>query len=234
MPFKKVIKNIQELGVIEGSLYCLGVVLEKASRGRIRLIRYLFVAQPIPATPATRLRPTPKSQIGLTESHDPLVTMFPRPTEVIAKRFQDGNICIAASNEGQFTGYIWIAHGRYDEDEVRCRYQLVEPDKCVWDFDVYVDPDYRLGRCLARLWDYTNTHLSQTGKQWSFSRIAASNIESIRSHRRLGIQPLFAASFLCIGDFQLMLSTHRPFFHFSVSSEKTPTIFFNTPSSVPE
>lgn len=231
MLYKKITNNIQELGVIEGTLYCLGVFLEKISLGRIRLIRYLFVAQPIPATSTTHLRPSPKSQIGLTEPNSPLVKAFPRPAEVIAKRFQDGNICIAASNEGQFTGYIWIAHGHYDEDEIRCRYQLAEPDRCVWDFDVYVEPAHRLGRCLARLWDFTNNHLSQSGKHWSFSRIAASNVESIRSHRRLGIQPLFSASFLCIGTMQLMLSTHRPFFHVSLSSSRIPTLSFDTPSS---
>ena len=231
MPIKKIINNFHQLGAIEGGWYCLAVFLRKTSRDHIKLFRYIFVAQPIPNSPSTFLRPTSKIDVGFVTLNDPLVGAFPPPYKVIKKRFDDGNICIAAKNEGRFAGYIWIANDRYDEDEVRCRYQLGVQNNSVWDFDVYVHPEYRLGRCLARLWDFTSAYLTHTGKKWSFSRIAASNLGSMRSHRRLGIRTLFTASFFCIGDFQLMLSLHKPFIHISFSSSQIPTLYFDIRSS---
>lgn len=231
MSVQRIAHKLRELGLIEVGWSYLANSLKRLTQGRCRIVRYHFVAQPAPRKPSINLRPTKKCIVDFVKPDNPLVAEFPRPLKVVKKRFEDGNICIAAQNGGIFSGYIWLANDHYDEDEVRCRYQLSAPNKSVLDFDVYVHPDYRLSRSLARLWEFTNTYLARSGKEWSFSRITASNIESIRSHRRLGTRTLFTVSFICVGEFQLMLSSHKPFVHTSFSSSQVPTLRFNIPSS---
>ena len=229
MPAQKIIHNIQKLGLIDGGCYCLSTMLENISRGRCRLIRYYFVAQPVPHPSSDGLRPSSKCVVDFVKPDNPLVAAFPRPSDVIQKRFGNGHICIAAQIDETFAGFIWIAEERYDEDEVRCRYQLNDPKKSVWDFDVYVEPKYRVGRSLARLWNFANLYLAESGKLWTFSRIASYKVESLRSHKRLGTRTLFSATFLCIGNVQLTIATKKPFIHLSLSATTEPIFRFGLP-----
>ncbi|WP_418647170.1 GNAT family N-acetyltransferase [Thauera butanivorans] len=222
--------TFQQFGRKEGFIYLLGKALAQTTGGRLRLIRYHLVAQPVPPSPQERpLPPGARTSIGFISPDASIVSQFPRPQEVIARRFANGDRCITAQTDGRFAGYIWLAHNQYDEDTVRCLYRLADPAQSAWDYDVYVDPDFRMGRTFSRLWASANRQLASEGIRWSFSRIAAANPQSLDSHRRLGIQKLFSASFIKAGKWQVMIACAHPYIHISISTTSRPTLLLHPP-----
>lgn len=230
MPIDNISSTIRQLGWIEGSFYFFSKLLSILTFGHGRLVRYHFVAQPVPPKGYANMRPSVKTSLEFIDASDPIVAFFPRPTSVIEQRFKNGNLCLTARAGDRFAGFLWLARHQYDEDEVRCCYQFLKPEESVWDFDVYVEPDFRYGRTLARLWDTANNYLDTDGKRWSFSRISASNSESLRSHTRLGIQRIFSANFLCVGKIQITVVGICPFLHVSLSPNQKPTLTLAPPS----
>jgi len=227
MPFQRIRTTYNQLGALDGSLYYLSLLLNKGSLGHARLVRYYLVAQPIHGEAACR--PSAKNPIVELTPDDPLIPHFPRPPEVIARRMRDKAQCFVARSGDEFTGFLWLAYGAYDEDEVRCRYELADADTCVWDYDVHVEPKHRIGRTFARLWDAANAHLSARGMRWSISRISAFNPTSLAAHGRLGIDRLCSATFLCIGPLQLSFISAAPWFHVSLSADSRPILSLAAP-----
>jgi hypothetical protein len=231
MTFKRLATSVEKLGWANGLLYMAGRALQRATAGRARLIRYILVAQPVPPAGATPCPPSARQPVRLVTAADPLVQQFPRPHKVIERRFRSGTLCFAAQAGERFAGFLWLARGAYDEDEVRCRYELARPELAAWDFDVYVSPDYRLGRTFARLWGAANAHLAEQGVRWSFSRISAFNPGSLASHARLGIRPLYSATFLRVGDVQVACIGAPPWLHVSLSPRSRPVLRLVPPPS---
>lgn len=201
--FMSLRETLGKLDTTDGVAYLLAQVLRRLSGGRARIVRYHFFAQPVPQEPKKHTRPSVKSRVRQITAADPIIAAFPRSKAVIEQRFQSGATCFVAENDGRFAGYLWLAREKYEEDEVRCTYSLTPSEHCAWDFDVYVAPDYRIGRTFARLWDAANQYLAQEGIQWSMSRITPFNIASIAAHQRLGLIKLCSATFLCIGSKQI-------------------------------
>lgn len=226
MALSKIFATIRQFGLLDGALYALAKTLAVLSHKKVRLVRYYFIAQPVPPKGGSALRPSPKSHVALAAQSDPVAASFPRPIPVIQKRFQEGNICFVATVNERFAGFLWLALDHYDEDEVRCRYRLTPPE-CSWDFDVYVEPEFRLGRTLARLWEAANEHLAARGVRWSFSQISSFNPDSLRAHARLGGKKVGSASFLCLGDIQITLATVKPFLHISSAPGNRVILHFN-------
>lgn len=231
--FRIVAETIRELGWTNGFLYLASRALERLSAGRARIVRYYLVAQPVPIRAEPVCRPSQRNPIAFVDAGDPLTRAFPRPAEVIARRFSNGNRCLMARSGERFTGFLWLARGSYEEDEVRCRYELLRPSECVWDYDVYVEPEFRLGRTFARLWDTANRHLADSGVRWSFSRISAFNPVSLQAHGRMGLQRLFSATFICLGKMQVALIGAAPYIHLSLSPGSRPALRL-TPPACPE
>lgn len=232
MPLKRIRNNLIQLGTLNGSLYLLDYALRKLSAGRAYIKRYYLVAQPVQDRPACR--PSTKNPVVFLEPGSPLALSFPRPPEIIAKRINDGAHCFVALSGEEFAGFLWLAFNAYDEDEVRCRYELADPQHCVWDYDVHVEPKYRIGRTFARLWDSANAHLSRHGVSWSISRISAFNPASLAAHGRLGIRTLFSANFLCLGPIQITIISAAPWFHVSLSPSSRPCVRLQAPKCANE
>jgi hypothetical protein len=95
----------------------------------------------------------------------------------------------------------------------------------VWDFDVYVAPEFRLGRLFARLWDFTNSELRAQGFRWTISRISAFNPESLAAHSRLGARRLGSAMFLVAGPLQVSFASLPPYVHVGWHDQMRPTFF---------
>lgn len=167
-------------------LYVLHRLLGRISRGRAGIVPYRLVAQPIGNPALASVRLDSSTVVRRITPDDPVIASFPRPREVIERRFADGSECYVAFVRGDFAGHIWIARGRYAEDEIRCTYRIANPSTGLWDYDVYVQPAHRLGRTLSRLWKAVDDALAAEGAAWSFSRINRFNPQSIRSHERLG------------------------------------------------
>ena len=216
--------TLTQLGAANGLLYLLAVALGRISGHRIRLYRYLLVGQPVPPDSTPMCRPTAKNPIREVKVSDPIVAQFPRPPQVIAKRFADGATCLVAEARERFAGFLWLAHGGYDEDEVRCRYEFAVPEQSVWDFDVYVEPEFRIGRTFSRLWDEANRRLAAQGVRWSYSRISAFNPNSLSVHGRMGARKLFSATFLCIGQVQITVARTKPYLHLGLSKNSRPKL----------
>ncbi|NRF66528.1 GNAT family N-acetyltransferase [Aquincola sp. S2] len=217
------------LGTGNALLYLIDHALNSLSAGRVRLLRYRIVAQPIGAQTSARLRPDPATELALTPSGSPLQQHFPRPEHVISQRYASGGQCLSAVVKGEFAGYIWWQHDRYEEDEVRCSFVLAAPDTCVWDYDVYVAPRFRLGRTMARMWQAVDAHLAAQGIAWSLSRISTFNPDSLAAHARLGTTTCAHATFVVIGRLQLAFLGQRPFLHLSWRDGQRPQLRLGPP-----
>lgn len=228
MPFQRIRTTYKQLGALDGSLYYVSLLLARISLGHARLIRYYLVAQPVHGEAACR--PSAKNPVTELAPDDPLIASFPRPPAVIARRISDKAQCFVARSGNEFAGFLWLAYGAYDEDEVRCRYELTDSGTCVWDYDVHVEPQHRIGRTFARLWDAANAHLTRRGIRWSMSRISAFNPTSLAVHGRLGINTLYSATFICLGPLQLSLIGAAPWFHVSLSDRSRPVLGLAPPS----
>lgn len=178
---------------------------------------YAFYAQPVGSAVLRLLRDDRHTAVAPAGPASPLAADFPRPGDVIRRRFDDGARCYAATVKGEFAGFIWICREAYEEDEVRCRYVLPSPDRCVWDFDVYVEPRFRVGRTLGRLWKAVGASLESEGVEWSFSRISLFNEASVGAHERLGALRVARALFFVVGRLQLTLCSQAPYVHLGVS-----------------
>jgi GNAT superfamily N-acetyltransferase len=223
-------RTFHELGLANGAIYLAGRLLQRLSADRARIIRYKLVAQPVPQTPSRPPRAATKCRIRTINANDAVVSAFPRPPQVISRRFADGATCFVAEVGDRFAGFLWLARNAYEEDEVRCRFELFPPELCAWDFDVYVEPDFRIGRTFSRLWEAANAHLSAQGVLWSLSRISAFNPESLAAHRRLGIREVGMATFLVFGSVQLSLYGKAPFLSISSSPLRRPRFRLSPPT----
>lgn len=229
MPLQRIAARISQLGWVDGLFFFVARGLSILTRRRVRIVRYHLVAQPVPQNGPT-MRASPSLQVSFVNAEDPLVQQFPRQPDIIGQRFRAGSRCLAARAGDRFAGFIWLARGGYDEDTVRCRYEFSNPEVSAWDFDVFVEPDFRFGRTFSRLWDTANQQLSSEGVKWSFSRIESSNPDSLLAHRRLGIEKLFSMTFACAGPAQITFTRVSPYIHVSLSPQSRPTIQLPPPS----
>ena len=216
--------SVHALGWGNGMLYVLARALATATGGTCRLIKYHFVVQPVPPRPLDALPRASKTRIYQVTPADDIISRFPRPAEVIARRFADGAACFVAENAGNLVGFIWIRLDRYDEDEVRCAYLLEPAGALAWDFDAYVAPEFRMSRAFVQIWEAANEFLRRQGYRWTASRISAFNAASVASHRRFGAEFLHTAVFFVVGPAQLALLSLRPYVHFGVTPGSRPVV----------
>lgn len=229
--FKSIKSAISGLGFTDGLLYLLGRALQLVSRGRGCLIRYYVVAQPIPHPFVPVCRRSENDKVTEITPKSSICKEFPRPNAVIRSRFERNFVCLAATSKQAFSGFLWFARSAYDEDEVRCRFVLANPDSMVWDFDVYVEPRFRLGRTFVRLWDAANERFSSNGIRWSISRISAFNLTSLQSHGHMGLRHLHTLTFICLGKLQIGLMSCSPYVSVSWNETDRPIVVIDVPAS---
>lgn len=203
-------------------LYIFSRLLEKLSFGRVVLRIYFFCMQPINKSALEKIRDDPQTVVQPVSPGEVLTDNFPRPPAVINERFERGSTCYAAVVKGRFAGYIWLANTQFEEDEVRCKYVLPSDGQVVWDFDVYVEPNYRGGRTLGRLWKGVNSALYTRGVQWTASRISLFNPSSLQTHERLGAIQVATGMFLLVGAMQLSLFSKAPYIHLGFGRKQGP------------
>jgi hypothetical protein len=229
----RVLTSIREslnlFGWINGSLYVFARALDKATGSRCRIFKYYFVAQPVPP-PQTASSIGAKTRIFQASAENGIIRQFPRPPEIVAKRFADGAFCFVAERADELVGYIWIKREKYNEDEVRCLYRLDPSTQVVWDFDAYVSPRFRMSRAFAQLWEAVNRFLHDNGYRWTVSRISAFNTVSIASHKRLGAVHLHTGLFLAAGTAQISLFSCSPYVHVALRRNACPELCFRPPS----
>lgn len=212
------------IGPADTSLYALSRLLWKISFGRVRLIKYYLMSQPVPPgelTPARRGR-----AILVSEGHplEALQVPFGRPEEVIQRRLAFGCRFLLARKGTELVGFQWFTLEDYPEDEVRCLFRLRPGSHCAWDFDVFVKPEARSQPVFTRLWDACNAILRDEDVRRTLSRIDAFNQRSRQAHRRLGAAPVGWCAFLVAGRLQLSLFSGRPWIHLSTTTARVPEL----------
>ncbi len=205
-------------------LYLSGRVLTAATGGKASIYKYYFVQQKVRNEPVLAPHRGRKIEVVELKAGDSRLMQLPRPASVIAARFRQGGRCLAGFVGDVFVGCLWFNFGPYREDEVRSVFVPEPVGLSCWDYDVYIEPRYRLGFAFLRLWDEANRVLVSQGVRWSISRISAFNPDSIKSHESMGAGRLGSAVYLCVGGAQLMLSTFAPFVHLSFNGGREPVL----------
>lgn len=207
---RRIAGPFREFGLAAGALYALDRLLRRMSP-QLGVFVYEFMVQPIPdkpLLPGNLLRGLHYREI---RRGDPEIALMPARPEIKDSRFAQGAICLGTFSKDKLIGYIWLCRGSYEEDEVRCTYQLVNRDESVFDFDLFVFPEYRMGIAFTAVWHGANEYLRKRGVRYSFSRLTRFNLASRRSHRHLGWRRAASAIFLKIFGAELMLATIFPY-----------------------
>jgi len=220
---------LRQRGWTVALLFATHRLLNALTGGRAALVPYLLMAQPIGAGTFSSVRDDPATVVRRAVATDPIAARLPRETSVNESRWNSGADCHVATVKDRFAGTIWTQRERYLEDEVRCEFVIADPESGVWDFDVYIDPSFRLGRTLARLWKCVDNELAAQGVRWSFSRVSLFNVESISAHGRLGAVRVGWACFLVVGPLQLTIHDQRGHLHLSLREQQRPSLQLRAP-----
>lgn len=216
----------REFGFGVGLLYATDRVLRTLSP-RLGLYVYEFMVQPI----GGKALLTPNLSKNLTFQDigpgHPDIGLMPAREDIKAQRFKQGARCLGTYRKGELIGYLWYCTDHYDEDEVRCTYELVDSERSIFDFDLYVMPQYRLGVGFLGVWHGANEILSRQGVRYTFSRLTRFNTASRRAHAHLGWRRVGQGVFLRIASFELMLATVAPYVSATVRPDQRVTLRLN-------
>jgi hypothetical protein len=192
--------------------------------------KYYVVAQPVSARkllPENRGKDISVRPIG---RDDPLIAQLPRSREEIARRFAGGAVCFLAIRKNRIIGHLWITRSAYREPVHRAEFVPQPPGRTAWDFDMWIDPDERLGLAFARLWDSCNSYFLEQGVTWTCSRVSAFNPESLQAHARLGMRLIHSLLYFGAGRVELLIAGVAPFVALSLSRRTFPVIKVAAPA----
>lgn len=206
----------REFGFWAGLLYVVGRGLHALSP-RLNLYVYELMVQPIPEKALLPDRLSKGFEIRQIKQNDPEIDRMPARTDIKEARFAQDALCLGAFRKGQFIGYLWLCFDEYDEDEVRCRYVLSPRGHAVFDFDLYIFPEHRMGLGFVGIWNAVNKYLHQRGIEFTFSRLTRFNLPSRRAHAHLGWKRVASAVFLQAWNLEVMIATTPPFLHASAN-----------------
>ena len=222
-------ESVKTYGLFNGILYLINRLSARFLRGFLRLSRYQFLAMPTDAAIPSPRRLGKDVETRCLASTEVADLGLARPAEVIRSRFEQGSTCLGAFKKEQFLGFIWLQSSSYLEDEVRCRYILPASGECAWDYDLYIDPEFRKSAAFLKLWKDALDCLSKAGKKWSLSRVSVFAPESLRAHLRMGAIRAGNAFFLSVFGLQIMVASLPPYFHFSWRSDRAPNLILRLP-----
>jgi len=218
----KLVDVYRQYGLVTGLFYGIDRALQRLS-SRLRLYVYQFMVQPISDKPLLPARFAKRLEIREIRRGDPEVALMPARPDIKEARFAQNSVCLGAYRDGRLIGYLWFCYGRYEEDEARCTYLVTPQGEAIFDYDLYVLPEHRMGLAFAGIWHGANQYLCMRGIRYTFSRYSRFNLASRRAHERLGGRPVGSAVFLHLGPIQLMAATLWPFLHLSLSPSRRVT-----------
>lgn len=213
---EKLKSAIKEFGPISGSLYMIDRLLLRVS-AHSRILVYELMEQPIPEGPYSTMHALSAFEQRRIEPQDKEVESMPVPESVVRSRFAQGAICLGTFKKGELIGYIWFAYRQYDEDEVRVTYEVAPSHESVFDFDLFIFPQHRLGLAFLAIWQNAANYLRAQGVRRSFSRVSRFNLATRRAHAHFGWKRVGRAVFLKLWRLELMTSTLYPYFYLSLS-----------------
>lgn len=213
---QRLISPFREFGPLAGGVYVGDRLLQRLSP-HLRLYLYELMVQPIGDAPLLPERLARAFEFREIREGDPEIDLMPARPEIKASRFAQKATCLGAYLKGRLVGYVWFCFRAYEEDEVRCTFVLAPADASVFDFDLYVMPEHRMGLGFVALWHGTSAYLRARGVRMSFSRLTRTNVGSRRAHAHLDWKRVGQALFLKAWRVELVLATLFPFAHLSWS-----------------
>lgn len=214
----RLLSPFQEFGFFAGLIYAIDRILQRLSPN-LRLYFYELLAQPIPdepLLPSSLSRALEMRQIGVGA---PEIALMPARPDIKESRFKQNAICLGAFQKGRFIGHIWFCFDAYDEDEVRCTFVLPQGNQAVFDFDLFLFPEYRMGLGFVGIWNGANEFLRSRGIKCSFSRLTRFNLASRRAHMQLGARRVGRVFVLRAWQLEFMLATVPPYVHLSLGKQ---------------
>ncbi|MGH8218553.1 MAG: hypothetical protein ACREUT_08310 [Steroidobacteraceae bacterium] len=221
--WRRLISPFQEFGLLCGTLYALDRVLSRLSP-QLRVLVYELMVQPISPTPILPSRLARKLSVRVLERGHPDLAAVVAPQAVQHARFSQSSICLGTYSGEHLIGYVWLCFERYEEDEARCTFIVNPRGQAVFDFDLVVLPEYRMGLGFAGLWHGTNEYLRARGISWSFSRLTRFNIASRRAHGHLRWRRVGAAVIFKFWSVEIIASTIAPYLYLSPSGRSRARI----------
>lgn len=206
---------LREMGVVGGCGYKIDRLLSRMSRGRVRLWMMCLYAQPVPSRPLLAPVRQPRLRIGVVAPGEIPAREFRRSEAAIESRFRQGSICIAGRTDEGMAGYLWLHFGRLPERMFACDFEALPANRTCWDYDLEIEPRYRLGRTFARLWDEAFRLLRERGITSTVSWIHCANGTSRRSHERMGATRVGWLVLLDVFGYKTALASIRPFLRFA-------------------
>lgn len=219
----RVARTVRQLGPWTALLYLLHRLCA-CLPGAVAVHSYRLVAQPVAQRPRLPQRRAARFTSRFLQPGDPALKALPSDRAVLKRRFAQGAECLALYRGETLVATLWFVVGPYLEDEVRCRFVPLPPGRCSWDFDVYVDPAYRLTGAFAALWDAADAELARRGVVASLSRISAFNPASLRGHASLGAAAVGRADFFRLGPVQIMRTRGRPWLDVGFGAQAVPIL----------
>lgn len=206
----RLLSPFHEFGLVAGALYLADRLLRRLSP-QLGLYVYELMVQPITDKPLLPASLTKHVEFREIRPGDPELECMPVPHAIRESRYRQHAVCLGTFHKGMFTGYIWFCRNAYAEDEVRCTFLLPADDTAVFDFDLYVVPEKRMGIGFMAIWHGASQYLYQRGVRYTFSRLTRFNIASRRSHAHLGWKRVGSAIFLRLWRLEFMCATVTPF-----------------------
>jgi hypothetical protein len=215
----RVISPLREFGALLGLLYIIDRVLSAVSP-HARLFVYEIMVQPISSTPLVPLRWMKNLAFREIDRGDPLVASMPARDDIKENRYRQRAKCLGAFKAEKFIGYIWFVSGSYEEDEVNCTFVVTPEKESVFDFDLYLFPEHRMGLAFVSLWSGANEYLHSRGVKYTYSRVSRFNVASRRAHARLGWQRVCTSVVLKLWRFEAMVATIFPYVHLTIGRRR--------------
>lgn len=231
--WRRVTGPLTEFGPGAGSIYIADRLL-RALLPRSGIYFYEFMSQPVPAAPLLPVGLARKLKEEVIGQEHPDVRRMPAREDIKAQRFAQGAWCVGTYKNDELLGYVWFCAPRYEEDEVRCTYVLADDGAGVFDFDLYVMPERRMGLAFSAVWHVAFQHLQQRGVRYSYSRMTRFNLPSRRAHLRLGSLRVGQALFLQLGPVEFMVSSLAPFVALTWSGSQRVGLRLRPPCTSPE
>jgi hypothetical protein len=213
--FSRFIDPFRQFGLVAGLLYTIDRVLGRIS-GNLRLQYFEILVQPIPEKPLLSPALAKRFEVREIRAGDAEIHLMPARTDIKEQRFRQNAMCLGAFDKGRLAGYIWLCFRQYEEDEARCTFILIPEQASVFDFDLYIFPQYRMGLAFMAVWHGANEYLRGIGVRQSYSRLTRFNLASRRAHEHLGARRIAHTCFLQAWRLELMFATIWPYVHFSV------------------
>ena len=230
MPISKVTTLFRQFGFGGGLLYLVNRAMQAVS-SQLGLYAYEFMAQPIPSKPIVPPHLVKSFTFREIPRGHPDIARMPARTDIKESRFEQGAMCLGTYRGDDLVGYIWLCFDRYREDEVRCDYHLADAAHSVFDFDLYILPQHRMGLGFMAIWHGANQFLHARGVTYTFSRLSRLNTASKRSHAHLKWRRIGQALVLKAWKAELMVLDIAPYIAVSFSPSRRIALRLAVPHS---